>query len=130
MTKLTVDKEAIDQAIEAHNWVLDYLSTKATHTEVLASIAGLRAALALAQPESNGKLFHAKFNVGDHVWYMKDNKPTEVVVSAIEVFFVNTNQDKITYAAKNVTNSISWLDHPNLQESRLFRSKAELLESL
>ena len=50
MTKLTVDKETIEQALEAHNWVLDYLSTKATHTEVLASIAGLRAALALAQP--------------------------------------------------------------------------------
>jgi hypothetical protein len=84
----------------------------------------------LAKPVSDGKLFHAKFNVGDHVWYMKDNKPTEVVVSAIEVFFVNTDQDRITYNAKNVTNSVSWLDHTNLREEWLFRSKAELLESL
>jgi len=96
------------------------------------ALEALRATLAepAVEPASNGKLFHAKFNVGEHVWYMKDNKPTEVVISAIEVFFVNTNQDRITYNAKNVTNSVSWLDHTNLQESWLFRSKAELLESL
>ena len=61
---------------------------------------------------------------------MKDSKPTEVVISAIEVFFVNTNQDRITYNAKNVTNSVSWLDHTKLQETLLFRSKVELMESL
>ena len=81
-------------------------------------------------PEPSGKLFHAKFNVGEHVWYMKNDKPTEVVISAIEVFFVDTNQDRITYNAKNVTNSISWLDHTKMQEAWLFRTKAELLESL
>ena len=82
------------------------------------------------QEPEGGKRFHAKFNVGDRVWYMKDNKPTEVVISAIEIFFVNTNQDRITYDAKNVTNSVSWLDNTKLQEACLFKSKAELLESL
>lgn len=74
--------------------------------------------------------FETKFNLEDHAWYMKDNKPTEVVISAIEIFYVGTNQDRITYNAKNVTNSVSWLDHTKLQEGQLFKSKPELLESL
>lgn len=74
--------------------------------------------------------FETKFNIGDHAWYMKSNKPVEVVISAIEIFYVNTNQDFIKYNAKNVTNSVSWLDHTNLHENTLFKSKRELLESL
>jgi hypothetical protein len=85
---------------------------------------------ALAQPALKGKQFQAKFNLEDRVWYMKNNKPTEVIISAIEVFFVNTNQDQITYNAKHVDHSFSWLDHTKLQEAWLFKSKAELLESL
>ena len=75
-------------------------------------------------------IFETKFNLDDHVWYMKDNKPTEVIISAIEIFYVNTNQDRIKYNGKNVSNSVSWLDHTNLHQDMLFRSKEELLESL
>jgi len=74
--------------------------------------------------------FETKFNLDDHAWCMKDNKPTEVIISAIEIFFVNTNQDQMKYNAKNVPHSISWLDHTNLFESMLFKSKDELLKSL
>ena len=74
--------------------------------------------------------FETKFNIADHVWYMKDNKPTEVSISAIEIFFVGTNQDRITYNAKDVVNPVTWLDHPKLGEDRLFRSKCDLLDSL
>ena len=74
--------------------------------------------------------FETKFNHGETVWYMKDNKPTEGVISAIKIFYVNTNQDQISYNARNVTHSVSWLVHPDLQEAWLFRSKTELLESL
>jgi len=74
--------------------------------------------------------FETKFNVDEHSWYMKDNKPTEVVISAIEIFFVNINQDRIKYNAKNVTHSVSWLDHANLMEGVLFKSKNELMNSL
>ena len=74
--------------------------------------------------------FKTKFSVGDHAWYMKNNRPEEVVISAIEIFYVNTNQDHIKYNAKNVTNSTSWLDHQNLFESMLFASKKELLNYL
>jgi hypothetical protein len=74
--------------------------------------------------------FETKFNIDDRAWYMKNNSPVEVVISAIEIFFVNTNQDVIKYNAKNITNSASWLDHTNLHENKLFKSKTELLESL
>jgi hypothetical protein len=74
--------------------------------------------------------FKTKFNLEDRAWYMKNNKPVEVIISAIEVFHVGTNQDRVTYNAKNVADSVSWLDHSNLLEEELFQSKNELLESL
>lgn len=74
--------------------------------------------------------FETEFNIGDRVWCMKENKPVEVVISAIEIFFVNTNQDRIKYNAKNTIHSVSWLDHTNLFEGSLFKSKKELLNSL
>jgi len=75
-------------------------------------------------------IFETKFNLDDHVWYMKDNKPVEVIISSIEIFYVNTNQNRIKYNAQNITNPVSWLDHTNLFEDMLFKSKEELLESL
>ena len=74
--------------------------------------------------------FETAFNLNDHAWYMKDNKPAEVVISAIQIFEVGTNQSHIRYNAKNVTNSVSWLDHENIHEVALFKSKAALLKSL
>jgi len=74
--------------------------------------------------------FETKFNLEDRVWYMKNNKPVEVIISAIEIFYVGTNQDRIKYNGKDVINSVSWLDHINLHESMLFSSKEKLLESL
>ncbi len=74
--------------------------------------------------------FETKFNKNDHAWYMKDNKPTEVIISAIEIFYVGTDQDKIKYNGRNVRDSTSWLDHTNLFEYMLFKSKDDLLKSL
>lgn len=74
--------------------------------------------------------FESIFNLGDHAWCMKDNKPIEVVISAINIFFVGTNQSSITYNAKDAVRPVSWLDHTNLQESHLFSSKSNLLDSL
>ena len=74
--------------------------------------------------------FKTKFDLEEHAWYIKDNRPTEVVISAIEIFFVGTNQNRIKYSAKNIANSISWLDHQNLFEANLFKSKKALFDSL
>ncbi|MFK5950688.1 MAG: hypothetical protein QM500_18200 [Methylococcales bacterium] len=74
--------------------------------------------------------FKTKFNKNDHVWYMKDNKPVEVIISAIEIFYVATNQDRIKYNAKDVINSRSWLDHTHLFEDMIFKTKDDLMKSL
>lgn len=71
-----------------------------------------------------------KFNIGDHAWYMCLNKSTEIIISAINISIYNTNQDSIKYNAQNAVNPISWLDHQNLFENSLFKSKEELLKSL
>lgn len=71
-----------------------------------------------------------KFNLNDSVWLMKENKIVNVEISAIEIFHVGTDQDKITYNGKNVINPVSWLDHTNLHEYMLFSSKEALLKSL
>jgi len=74
--------------------------------------------------------FKTKCNLEDNVWYMCNNKPTEVKISAIEIFHVGTDQDRISYNAKDVINPVTWLDHTNLRESELYFSKEELLKSL
>ena len=74
--------------------------------------------------------FKTKFNKGDRVWYMNNNKPTEVVISAIEIFYVGTNQDHIKYNAEDGLNPVTWLDHINLFENILFKTKKDLLNSL
>lgn len=71
-----------------------------------------------------------KFNLKDSAWFMLDNKPLEVIISAIQVFHVGTNQDHIKYNARNIINSTSWLDHTNLFEEYLFKSRIDLIENL
>jgi len=73
--------------------------------------------------------FETKFNLKDRAWYMKDNKPVEVSISAIYTFYVNTNQDQIKYSGKDVINPKTWIDHQNLFEGILFTSKDDLLNS-
>lgn len=74
--------------------------------------------------------FETKYNKGDHVWYMKNNNPTEVEISAINIFYVNTDQDKIMYSGWDVKNRVSWIDHQYLHENMIYKSKQELLNSL
>lgn len=74
--------------------------------------------------------FETKFNKGDSVWYMNSNKPTNIIISAIEIFYVGTNQDRIHYSATDVINPKTWIDHQHLSESELYSSKEELLKSL
>lgn len=74
--------------------------------------------------------FETKFNKNDRVWFMKNNKPIKAIVSAIEIFYVATDQDHIKYNAQDAVNPVSWLDHTNLFENMLFKSKTALLESL
>lgn len=74
--------------------------------------------------------FKTKFNKDERVWFMKNNKPAEGIISAIHIFYVNTNQDHIKYDARDAIKPVTWLDHQNLFENKLFKTKKELLESL
>lgn len=75
-------------------------------------------------------VIETKYNKGDKVWRMENNKAIQVEISAIETFHVGTNQDRIRYNAKDCLNPGTWLDHTKLQESDLFPTKEELLASL
>ncbi len=75
-------------------------------------------------------IFETKFSLNERAWYMNNNKPVEVVISAIQIFEVGTNQSHIKYNGKNVVDSVSWLDHQNLFERMLFKTKDGLLKSL
>lgn len=74
--------------------------------------------------------FETKFNVGDRAWLMKNNNPTEVIISAIEMFYAKTNQDRITYNAANIVTPGDWLNHSKVPEDALFGSTKELMKSL
>ena len=37
--------------------------------------------------------FTTQFNVGEHAWYMKDNKQTNVILSVPKIFSVHNNTD-------------------------------------
>lgn len=70
-----------------------------------------------------------KFNNGDRAWFMKNNKPTEMIVSAIEIF-AKTDALLITYNGWDFIDRKTWIDHYKISEGCLFHSKNELLKSL
>lgn len=70
-----------------------------------------------------------KFSINDNAWFMKDNKPTKIIISAIETFSVDTKQH-IKYNGWDAINRATWIDHTNISEDCLFPSKEELLKSL
>ena len=71
-----------------------------------------------------------KFNIEDNVWFMKDNRPLEVNISAIKVSRIGGNKTTIQYNARDIVGSVSWLDHEHLFEYKVFKSKNDLLKSL
>ena len=74
--------------------------------------------------------FNTEYNKGDHCWIMKNNKPTEIIISAIEIFYVGTNQDRISYSAIDAKDPKTWLDYTNIQEYDIFETKQDLLDCL
>ena len=74
--------------------------------------------------------FETQFDIGDHVWCMRDNKPTEVIISEIEIHQVSRYQTPIEYKTGAIifpsdSASIKWRN-----EETLFKTKDELLMSL
>ena len=63
---------------------------------------------------------NTKYNIGDKVWVMSDNKPTELLIDSIEIFI------------HSIGYSIWYVDKENegYEELQVFPTKEELLKSL
>lgn len=69
------------------------------------------------------------FNINQSVWFMKDNKPCEMVVYEIEVgLIVDYNRPPITYRLGKYSIGRDVTDKKILKE--IFITKEELLKSL
>ena len=66
-----------------------------------------------------------KYNIGDKVWVIVNNKPTELLINSIEIFIHDMGQYRIGY-------SIWYVDKKNegFEETQVFPTKEELLKSL
>lgn len=77
-------------------------------------------------------IFETKYNCGDKVWLINDNKPLEVEVSRIrieqtldQIGLTTIRYYMVRFIHSTNCESGKWID-----EKLLFRSKKELLESL
>lgn len=70
-----------------------------------------------------------KFSTGDRAWFMTNNMPTEIIISAIEIF-ITADKRLITYNGWDSLNRKTWIDHSRISEGCLYSQKEELLKSL
>lgn len=63
-----------------------------------------------------------KYNIGDKVWYISDNKVQNPDITGVHILVEQTGDIKVEYILHYES---SWVE-----EEKLFRSKKELLESL
>ena len=66
-----------------------------------------------------------KFNIGDEVWFMKENKPTKKVVDFIEIIAASTTSKSFIQYGLKMEVVVE-----RVTEKYLFSTKEELLKSL
>lgn len=66
-----------------------------------------------------------KFNIGDEVWFMKENKPTKKVVDFIEIITASTTSKSFIQYGLKMEGVVE-----RVTEKYLFSTKEELLKSL
>ena len=66
-----------------------------------------------------------KYNIGDEVWFMKENKPTKRVVDFIEIIAASTTSKSFIQYGLKIGSVVE-----RVVESHLFPTKEELLKSL
>lgn len=74
--------------------------------------------------DTNSTTFLHKFNVGDTVYYMEDNKVKSSIITNI-TYYIWNNGTKLSYYLNNLNDHVICKE-----ESKLFSSKEELLNSL
>lgn len=72
-----------------------------------------------------GMTIETKFNIGDVVWLMKENKPTTRVVSFIEIIAASTTSECFIQYGLKVEGIVE-----RVVENHLFSTKEELTKSL
>lgn len=68
-----------------------------------------------------GVLIKTKYNIGDKVWYISNNKVQALDVTGVRIRVESADECKVEYILQ-----YDW----HLPEEKLFRSKTELIESL
>lgn len=63
-----------------------------------------------------------KYNIGDKVWYISDNKVQNPDITSVHILVEQTGDIKVEYILHYES---TWVE-----EEKLFRSKNELLEAL
>lgn len=75
-------------------------------------------------------IIKAKYNIGDEVWFMYENKPIQIQIGRIEVYYgykLNKNGEE---AIEKRVVYIDWYGEHRISESKLFPTKEELIKSL
>ena len=66
-----------------------------------------------------------KYNIGQEVWFMKENKPTKQVVGFVEIIAASTTSKSFIQYGLKIEGSVE-----RVVENKLFPTKEELLKSL
>jgi hypothetical protein len=74
-------------------------------------------------------IFTTKFDVCNRAWFMKNNRPTEMIISAIQTF-ISEKETLVKYNGWDVLDRKTWIDHHDIQENILYPSKEDLIKSL
>lgn len=69
-----------------------------------------------------GVLAKTKYNIGDKVWFISNNRVLSLDVTGVHILVEQTGDRKVEYTLHYES---SWIE-----EERLFQSKKELLEAL
>ena len=70
-------------------------------------------------------IIETKYNIGDEVWFMKENKPAKRVVDFIEIIVASTTSKSFIRYGLKMGSEVE-----RVVESHLFPTKEELLKSL
>lgn len=71
---------------------------------------------------------NTKLNVGDEIWYMKENKPVCYTVNSIKIEFMDFDRDHLTPRL-----NVKYKTHPCLHEVPeyfAFKTKGDLMNSV
>ena len=70
-----------------------------------------------------------KFNKGEKVWFMHNNKPLEIIIVFIDISIGGASGTVINYAGTK-TNTSSYHRIDTINEHKLFKTKEDLIKSL